>query len=296
MRESCGESRDPQRVVEARSLLEDHCFVHRLPRGQSSRRMPSSCEECPDRIKVALKGRICANCVIHTGRQNPPSRTEEEKRCRLALPRPDWIVYPFPTTVEKNAAYIAGMAAFDAEFHGISEVYPERKVTISVVIHSGASSVSFKQECCDGSLVDRKKRSGYRKFKIVLLDFKHEIACWRGLLADERRAISVHQGSKVFFSDNRYLAKHVEEELHRHVQSLELTDKKITLLQSRAGNGGCMAAGPFRVGVRFIVHEEDGSFSLSRAIFWDAIPEGTPNFHNVMDPAKPRAVKRKVSD
>ena len=79
-----------------------------------------------------------------------------------------------------------------------------------------------------------------------------------------------------------------------------------------------MTAGPFRVGVRFIVHEEDGSFSLSRAIFRDAIPEGTPNFHDavepvnviggddgndlvenrhdVVEPAKPRAVKRKVSE
>ena len=110
----------------------------------------------------------------------------------------------------------------------------------------------------------------------------------------------------------------MEEELHLHVQSLELIDKKITLLQSRAGNGGCMTAGPFRVGVRFIVHEEDGSLPLSLTIFRDAIPEGMPNFHNVvepvnvisgddgndhvknchnvMEPAKPRAVKCKVSE
>ena len=65
-----------------------------------------------------------------------------------------------------------------------------------------------------------------------------------------------------------------------------------------------------------IYREEDGSFSLSRAIFRDAIPEGTPNFHDavesviggddgndlvenrhdVVEPAKPRAVKRKVSE
>ena len=293
------------RAVEARSLLDDHCFVHRLPRGQSSRRMPFFCEECPDRIKVALKGRICANCVIRTGRPNPPSRTEEEKRCNrelqplqpscLAL-RPDRILYPFPTTVEKNAAYIAGKAAFDAEFRGISKVYPERKVTISVVVHSEASKVSFNQECCNGSLVGGKKKSGYRKFKIVLLDFKHEVACWRGLLADKRRAISVHQGSEVFFSANPYIADHVEKELHLHVQSLESSDEKITLLQSRADNGGCMTAGPFRVGLQFIVHEEDGSLPLSGAIFRESIPKGMPDFHDVVDPAKPRAVKRKVSD
>ena len=241
--------------------------------------------ECPDRIKVARKGRICANCVIHTGRPNPPSRNEEEMRRNrelqalqpLAL-RPDWILYPFPTTVEKNAAYIAGKAAFDAEFHGISKAYPERKVTISVAVHSEASKVSFNQECCDGSLVGGKKKSGYRKFKIVLLDFKHEVACWRGLLADESRAISVHQGSEVFFLANPYIADHVEKELHLHVQSLESSDKKITLLQSRAGNGGCMTAGPFRVGLRFIIHEEDGSLPLSGAIFRESIPEGMPNF------------------
>ena len=204
--------------------------------------------------------------------------------------------YHLPTTVEKNATYITGKAAFDAEFRGISEVYPERKVTISVVVHSDSSSVSFNKECCDGSLVGGKKKSGHRKFKIVRLDFKHGIACWRGLRTDECRALGVHQGSEVFFSDNRYLAEHVEEKLHLHVQSLESSDEKITLLQSRVGNGGCMSAGPFRVGVRFIVHEEDGSLPLPRAIFRDAIPPGMPNFHDVVDTAKPRAGKRKVSD
>ena len=87
-----------------------------------------------------------------------------------------------------------------------SDLYPERKVTISVVVHSKASSVNFKHECCNGSLVGGKKKSGNWKFKIVRLDFKHGIACWRGLRKDERRALSVHQGSEVFFSDNRYLA------------------------------------------------------------------------------------------
>jgi hypothetical protein len=159
-----------------------------------------------------------------------------------------------------------------------SDLYPERKVTISVVVHSKASSVNFKHECCNGSLVGGKKKSGYRKFKIVLLDFKHEVACWRGLLADERRAISVHQGSEVFFSANPYIADHVEKELHLHVQSLESSDEKITLLKSRAGNGGCMTAGPFWVGLRFIIHEEDGSLPLSGAIFRESIPEGMPNF------------------
>ena len=271
--------------------------------------MPSFCEECPDRIRVRAKGRICAHCVIRLDRKNPPSRNEEELRRQrelyalkpkpIPLPRPDHpdrILYPFPTPVEKNTAYIAGKAAFDAEFHGISKAYPERKVTISVAVHSEASKVSFNQECCDGSLVGGKKKSGYRKFKIVLLDFKHEVACWRGLLADESRAISVHQGSEVFFLANPYIADHVEKELHLHVQSLESSDKKITLLQSRAGNGGCMTAGPVRVGLRFIVHEEDGSLPLSGAIFCDSITEGMPNFHDVVDPAKPRAVKRKVSD
>ncbi len=86
----------------------------------------------------------------------------------------------------------------------------------------------------------------------------------------------------------------MEKELHLHVQSLESSDKKILLLQSRAGNGGCMTAGPFRVGVQFIVHKEDGSLRLPGAIFGDAIPEGMPNFHNVVEPAKPRAIKRKV--
>ena len=271
--------------------------------------MPSFCEECPDRIRVRAKGRICAHCVIRLDRKNPPSRNEEELRRQrelyalkpkpIPLPRPDHpdrILYPFPTPVEKNTAYIAGKAAFDAEFREISKVYPERKITISVVAHSNSSRVTFNQECCDGSLVGGKKKGVYRKFKIVRLDVKHDIACWRGLLKDERNALSFHQGSEVFLSENPYIADHVEEQLHLHVQSLESSDEKITLLQIKAGNGGCMSDGPYRVGVRFIVHEEDGSLPLPRAIFRDGIPPGMPNFHNVVDMAKPRAVKRKVSD
>ncbi len=284
--------------------------------------MGTYCLECPDRIDIKpkrtrMKGDICADCVIRTGRPNPP-RQLETKETNRRIAGMEATAYHLPTTVEKNAAYITGKAAFDAEFRGISEVYPERKVTISVVVHSDSSSVSFNKECCDGSLVGGKKKSGYRKFKIVRLDFKHGIDCWRGLWTDKRQTLSVHQGSEVFFSDNRYLAEHVEEKLHLHVQSLELFDEKITLLQSRVGNGGCMSAGPFRVGVRFIVHEEDGSLPLPRAIFRDDIPEGMPNFnyvvepvnvisgddgnnlvenrHDVVEPAKPRAVKRKVSE
>ena len=127
--------------------------------------MGSFCEEYLDRIKpnrVGKKGHICADCVIRMGRPNPPAQTEEQTHNRKGQPHrlalcPDPIACPLPTTVEENAAYIAGKAAYNAEFHGISKVYPERKVTISVVIHSEASLVSFKQECCDGSLVGGKK-------------------------------------------------------------------------------------------------------------------------------------------
>jgi hypothetical protein len=271
--------------------------------------MPLFCKECPDRIqpnRISRKGRLCTDCAIRLDRKNPPHRSEEEMRRRrelealkpkpIPLPRPDRILYPFPTPVEKNTAYIAGKAPFDAEFREISKVYPERKITISVVTHSYGSTVSFNQECCDGSLVGGKKKGVYRKFKIVRLDVKHDIACWRGLLKDERNALSFHQGSEVFLSENPYIANHVEEQLHLHVQSLESSEEKITLLQIKAGNGGCMSEGPYRVGVRFIVHEEDGSLPLPRAIFRDAIPPGMPNFHDVVDTAKPRAVKRKVSD
>ncbi len=136
--------------------------------------------------------------MIRTGRPNPPE-SEEVQRRRLKLEalkpkpipltRPDRILYPFPTPVKKNTAYIAGKAAFDAEFREISKVYPERKITISVVAHSKGSTVSFNKECCDGSLVGGKKKGVYRKFKIVRLDVKHDIACWRGLLLAECNAL-----------------------------------------------------------------------------------------------------------
>jgi hypothetical protein len=96
----------------------------RLSRGRSSRRMGNYCLECPDRIiakRIRTKGFICGDCVIRTGRPNPPHRTEEETPNRKPQPicrkvRTEAIAFYVPTTVEENAAYITGKAAFDEKF------------------------------------------------------------------------------------------------------------------------------------------------------------------------------------
>jgi hypothetical protein len=290
--------------------------------------MPTFCGLCEDQknpTQVRGSGRICSACSIRTGKQNPrrKGKTEEQKdrdnerkrqyraaqtdaiirenerkrqkrAAKRKANRPDTERDPLPAELE--SAYNEGKAAFDAEFDKILQVYPERMVTISAVAHSSSSEKSFNQECVEGSLVGGKKKGKHRRFKIVRRVFKGDTECWRGLLAGERRQLSFHQGSEIYISDNKKLAEHVEKQLHTYLKSLEKRDSKYTLLQTEEGKGGCMGTGQFRVGVRFIVHKEDGSFQLPGAIFRDAIGD-MPNYHDVEEPAaKPRAVKRKVSE
>ena len=80
----------------------------------------------------------------------------------------------------------------------------------------------------------------------------------RGLGAAERREIIYGVPSELFISDNQELAEFIEDKLHRYMKSLEKTDDNIKLLQIVEGNGGARALGPYRVGLNFIVFEEDG--------------------------------------
>ena len=275
--------------------------------------MPSFCKLCEDQVnptRVYCKGGICLACSIRTGiprtgrrkrrREEKDRENERQRQARAAkreANRPDTeSVHPDPLPAELESAYNEGKAAFDAEFDKILQVYPERMVTISVVVHSSSSSTNFNRECVDGSLVGGKKKGKHRRFKIVRRVSKGETECWRGLRAKERRQLSSHQGSEIYISDNKKLTEHVEKQLHTYLKSLEKRDSKYTLLQTVDGNGGCMGTGQFRVGLRFIVHQEDGSLQLPGAIFHDAIGD-MPNYHDVKKPAaKPRAVKRKVSE
>ena len=84
--------------------------------------------------------------------------------------------------------------------------------------------------------------------------------------------------------------------MHRYIKSLEKTDVNIKLLQIVEGNGGAGVLGPFRVGLNFIVVEEDGSLPLRGAILGKNIPKGMPNKADLKPAAAPRALKRKVSD
>ena len=120
--------------------------------------------------------------------------------------------------------------------------------------------------------------------------------CWRGLGLAERQAISYGIPSELFISDNQELAEFIEDKLHRYMKSLEKTDINIKLLQIVEGNGGARALGPYRVGLNFIVFEEDGSLPLRGAILGENIPKGMPNKADLKLAAAPRALKRKVSN
>jgi hypothetical protein len=208
------------------------------------------------------------------------------------------IDYHAPTEAEKEEALTKAKEEFDAKLLVVKTLLPNREVIASITLHGEGSSNPFPQECVDGSLVGGPLANGeHRRFPIVMTETMTDgTKCWRGLLAAERREISYGLPSELFISDNQELAEFIEDKFHRYMKSIEKTDKNIKLLQIVEGNGGARALGPYRVGLNFIVFDEDGSFPLRGAIPGKNIPKGMPNKADLKPAAAPRALKRKVSD
>ena len=165
---------------------------------------------------------------------------------------------------------------FDAKLLAIKTLLPNREVIPSITLHGEGSSKTFPMECVSGSLVGGRHANGVHRA--------------------ERRGITYGLPLELFISDNQELAEFIEDKLNRYTKSLEKTDVNIKLLQIVEGNGGARALGPCRVGLNFIVFDEDGSFPLRGAIPGKNIPKGMPNKADLKPAAAPRAVKRKVSD
>ena len=240
-----------------------------------------------------------------TGVKNPPrapqSKVNRDAK-RAALKLETRIVkaariginFHIPTVAEKDAAFTKAKEELDAKLLAIKTLLPNREVFSSITLHAEHSSKKFPAECVDGSLVGGPLKNGVpRRFPIVMTETMTDgTKCWRGLGAAERREISHGKPSELFKSENQYLAEDTEDKLHHYIKSLEKTDDNIKLLQIVEGNGGARALGPYRVGLNFIVFEEDGSLPLRGAILGKNIPKGMPNKLAVA----PRALKRKVSD
>jgi hypothetical protein len=62
------------------------------------------------------------------------------------------------------------------------------------------------------------------------------------------------------------------------------------LLQVRPGAGGCQGLPPYKVGVRFIVHDKHGNLPMG-AILTSEIPPGTAHISE-----KPASIKRSLMD
>ena len=208
------------------------------------------------------------------------------------------IDFRIPTVAEKDAAFTKAKEEFDAKFLAIKTLLPNRVVFSSIILHAERSSKKFPAECVDGSLVGGPLKNRVpRRFPIVMTETMTDgTKCWRGLGAAERREISHGKPSELFKSENQYLAEDTEDKLHHYIKSLEKTDDNIKLLQIVEGNGGARALGPYRVGLNFIVFEEDGSLPLRGAILGKNIPKGMPNIADLKPAAAPRALKRKVGN
>ena len=256
-----------------------------------------------------FKDRLCGGCVKRTCVKNPPlpGQSMVNRDAKLAAVKLETrivkaaligIDYRGPTEAEKDAAFTKAKEEFDAKLLVVKTLLPDRDVMSSITLHGERSSKTFPMECVSGSLVGGPLKNGvHRRFPIVMTEMMTDgTKCWRGLGAAERREISYGVPSELFISDNQELAEFIEDKLHRYMKSLEKTDDNIKLLQIVEGNGGARALGPYRVGLNFIVFEEDGSLPLRGAILGKNIPKGMPNKADLKPAAAPRALKRKVSN
>ena len=95
---------------------------------------------------------------------------------------------------------------------------------------------------------------------------------WRNLDASERNLIGPDAVDIYDATTSKFSVNHVEWNVQLHIQDDLLNNVK--LLQVKPGSGGCQGEPPYKVGVRFIVHKQDGNLPMG-AILKSEIPPGT---------------------
>jgi len=164
------------------------------------------------------------------------------------------------------------MASFETLLARTQAKHSARNITASIFEHSGQAVRSNIASLIGDGAYSKNRMPGLMK-----TGFYANGARWWGCLnTNERKDIAPSATLVYGVGDSITLAKHVEHGLHMHV-----LDQKgcggVFLLQRIAGRGGPMAGGPYKIGVRFIVHEEDGSY-LNGYVEFGTIPKTTPHF------------------
>jgi hypothetical protein len=148
---------------------------------------------------------------------------------------------------------------------------PERNITASIFVASEGRGHSVIHEGRESSLSQISGKDN-RKQSIVKLVDRDGVTYWRNLNGNERRYIGNDATCLYDAKTSKIIANHVEWEVQLHVQN-DLPDN-VKLLQVKPGTGGCQGEPPYKVGVRFIVHDKHGNLPLD-AIPKRGIPSGT---------------------
>ena len=244
----------------------------------SNRSSSSLCiNECGSR--VSYKGNMCLTCAEAQGLSSGDVTGQSKARNAIKRDANDAAVAKYERLysdvdnsigAQAKAVAVAKSDLAD-KLSVIKKDIPERIITASIffasegrghfVIHEGResslSNVSGKVEC---------------KKSIVKLVDRDGVSYWRNLDPNERKTIGPDAVDIYDATTSKTIANHVEWQVQLHVR--DVLPDNVKLLQVRPGAGGCKGKPPYKVGVRFIVHNKYGNLPLG-AIIKSGIPSGT---------------------
>ena len=180
---------------------------------------------------------------------------------------------------DRFAAFKQAYPEYQKEVRRVQEANPGSPLLISVCLYGTHRSRSFKEEVLSSSLTGNKKSVP----SIVMIEGTGSDKYWRQLSYGEMRLLCDIPGICVYeYSgtdlkrDLPDLAAHVEYSLQHIVAHRVITknDQRIIPLQRVPGQGVSKGVAPFKVGLRIIVLNKDGSLKLKGATFQRNIPYG----------------------
>jgi hypothetical protein len=143
-----------------------------------------------------------------------------------------------------------------------------------LVLHEGRESSLFCMQKGKISIVKLKNRDG--------------ATYWRNLDPNERKFIGPDAVDIYDATTSKIIANHVEWQVQLYVR--DFLPDNVMLLQVKPGSGGCQGLPPYKVGLRFIMHDKYGNLPLG-AILKSEIPSGTAHISE-----KPASKKRSLTD
>ena len=258
-----------------------------------NRQSPILCiNECGS--KVSCKGNMCLPCAKAQGLssgditgQKKIISTQKSDAIKAAAAEYESLHSNVDNSSKAQAKAVAvATTSLTVKLAAIQTKNPGRHVSTSIFVASEGGGHLVVHEGRKSTLYQLS--SGLRTGSIVKLENHDGVTYWNCLDKNERKTIGPDAVDIYDATSSKVIANHVEWQVQLHVR--DVLPDNVMLLQVKPGAGGCQGKPPYKVGARFIVHDEHGNLPLG-AILKSEIPSGTTHISE-----KPASRKRSLMD